>query len=122
MNFESMPKQETVKSIVLQYNDRKLFEKKLQDYEIRMNRHKSDNVPVDLQMDTICKKKLVEFLLDKGEISANDRIFIRQQLAEVYGADFDRDAYEKALKIIEDYAKTGGENTKGGDGFGEKAA
>ncbi|MEK9134808.1 MAG: hypothetical protein AAB451_00665 [Patescibacteria group bacterium] len=69
---------------------------------------------VEMQMDTICKKTVLEQLLKNGQIKTWD---ISLEMAKTYGSGFNVDLFNNACGVIEGYCKTGGANLRGGTGL-----
>ena len=114
MKFEQIP-QRPEKNIVVNESNKEALKKHLIKYEHRINKYNADNMPVESQMDAICKKRILEHVLESGHMSTDDYWFLRQQLAERYAGDFSASAFDNAFQVIKDYAESGGENVMGGE-------
>ncbi|MDO8740996.1 MAG: hypothetical protein Q7J54_05495 [Candidatus Woesearchaeota archaeon] len=108
--------------IVLPQNPeiRKALETKLKEYEGRLKKIEEEN-PCASPEALHCTKdaykiEIVERLLKKGEV---DTWELLGELEKTYGT-FDRDDFNKAASVIDDYCKTGGKNVVDGTGFMNK--
>ncbi len=83
---------------------RERFERKLREYELRYQFEGRET--------THHKIAVVSELLSSGRVREYG---LRQKL--LHEPWFNEDYYQRALGVISDYAKTGGENVVGGTGF-----
>jgi len=96
-------------------NIKNALERKLSEYKGRLS--KFEEVPLtensdEVQTDSVYKIAIIEELFKEGKV---DYAEMQNCLKEKYG--FLTYRYNEAFCVIDDYCKTGGQNTFGGTGF-----
>ena len=98
---------EKIPIIVLPGERVQQLRKKLAEYKVRVDSFRAP----ELQMDTICKKTVLERLLRDGQVNTWE---LSREMLKTYGSGFDPWAFNNACGVVEDYCKTGGQNVFGG--------
>ena len=83
---------------------------KLQEYLGRFNGYAAP----ELQMGTICKIAVLKKLLEEGRV---ETLILHQEMVGMYGSNLDSHKFNGVCGVIDDYCKTGGQNTRGGTGL-----
>lgn len=108
--LEEAPKESPV--LVLPTDEQRVqqLRRKLKEYEGRLVEGKAP----ELQMDTICKIRVLKLLLQVGKVATWD---LSRQLETEYENGYDPLEFQSACGVIADYCQTGGQNVSRGTGL-----
>ncbi len=95
---------------------RNLLRKKIEEYGERLS--KNPDTSSKMYRDASYKIAVAEFLLNKsdGKLFGGNILPLKDALRHEYGSEFNEREFVNAVRVIRDYAETGGQHVRGGTG------